>query len=104
MTKASDKLLGELHGKLAKSMMNSLAASEQASQLLEEFGDELPGAVQTFLSKLEENSPALLTAIAKFLKDNSITCSIEDNDDMTELQKRLDGRRKRVGNVIPMDV
>lgn len=103
MTKATDKILGELHGKLAKSMLSALAASEQASALLEEYADELPGAVQAFLAKTADSNPSLLTAVAKFLKDNSITCAVEDNEEMSELEARLQSKRKRVGNVIPID-
>lgn len=103
MTKATDKLLGELHGKLAKSMLTALDASERAGELLDEFGDDLPGAVQAFLIKHADANPALLTAVSKFLKDNSITCAIEDDEQMSELEERLKNKRKRVGNVIPID-
>lgn len=103
MTKATDKLLGELHGKLAKTMLASLESSEQAAALLEEYSEELPGAVQAFLAKISDANPALLTAVSKFLKDNAITCAIEDSEEMSELEKRLQNKRKRVGNVIPID-
>lgn len=103
MSKATDKLLGELHGRLASSMLSALAASETAAKLLDEYEDECPPAVAAFLVKTRDTNPALLTAVAKFLKDNSITCAIEDNDDMSELDKLLKEKRdkKRVGNVIP---
>ena len=105
MSKATDKLLGELHGRLAKSMLGALQASEQAAALLEEYGEELPGAVQAFLVKTADANPALLTAVAKFLKDNKITCAIEDSEEMSELEQRLAKKRERksVGNVIPID-
>jgi hypothetical protein len=105
MTKATDKLLGELHGKLANSMLAALTASEQAAALLEEYGEELPGAVQAYLVKTADTNPALLTAVSKFLKDNSITCAIEDNEEMSELEERLKKKRERklVGKVIPID-
>lgn len=104
--KATDKMLGELHGKLASVMLSALSNSERAAALLEEFRDELPEEVVKFLDNLDGASPATLTAIAKFLKDNSITCAIEDNDEMSELQERLNDKkrlRKRVGNVIPIE-
>ena len=103
MSKATDKLLGELHGKLAEQMLKALADSEKAQELLTEYSDELPAAVIQFLKMVGGANPSLLTAIAKFLKDNEITCAIEDNEAMTELQERLKNkRRKSVGNVIPM--
>ena len=105
MSKATDSLLGELHGKVAKSMLAALEASDQAQALLDEYGEELPNDVINYLSKAAGNNPALLTAVTKFLKDNSITCVIEDNSDMSELEERLQNKRnkKRIGNVIPMD-
>lgn len=104
MSKATDKILGELHGKLAKSMINALNTSTAASELLEEYRDELPGAVVHFLSNLESSNPALLTAVSKFLKDNDITCAIEDDNKMTELEELLKNKqRKRVGNVVPIE-
>lgn len=103
MSKATDKKLGELHGKLAESMLSALKSSEVAQALLDEYGDELPGPVQVFLDKTASTNPALLTAIAKFLKDNDITCAVEDSPEMTELEQRLQQKRRRVGNVIPLD-
>ena len=102
MTKATDRLLGELHGRLAKSMLSALSASEQAEALLEEYQDALPDSVVSFLSKTAGTNPSLLTAISKFLKDNDITCAIEDNVEMSELEERLENKRKKVGNVIPI--
>lgn len=102
MTKATDKTLGELHGRLAKAMLSALSSSEQASSLLQEYSDELPEAVVVFLGNLSDANPSLLTAVSKFLKDNSITCAIEDNNEMSELEKRLISKRKRIGNVIPI--
>lgn len=103
MAKASDKILGELHGKLAQAMLSALSTSDAAAQLLEEFGDELPGPLVAFLTKTADTNPSLLTAVAKFLKDNSITCAIEDSEELSELEQRLKTKRKRVGNVIPID-
>ena len=102
MTKATDVLLGELHGKLAKSMLQALATSEVAESLLDEYREELPTDVINFLSKTAGTNPSLLTAIAKFLKDNDITCVVEDNKGLTELEERLKTKTKRVGNIIPI--
>ena len=102
MTKqnATDKQLGELHGRLAEAMLRALDASEAAAALIEEYAAEMPGAVLEYMSKQAAASPALLTAIAKFLKDNDITCAVEDSEQMTDLQRRLENKqRKRVGNV-----
>lgn len=104
MTKATDRLLGELHGKLAKTMIAALEMSDTAEFLLQEYGEELPEAVYDFLSKNTITNPALLTSISKFLKDNDITCAVEDNDEMSDLEQRLKTKqRRRVGNVIPIN-
>lgn len=103
MSKASDSQLGVLHGKLAKTMLDALEASDTAITLLEEYQDELPEAVTKFLEKHALSNPALLTTVARFLKDNSITCAIEDNEEMSDLEKTLKNKRKAsVTNVVAM--
>lgn len=108
MKKATDVELGELHALLARAMKDALQASTEAQDLLDaciDGGEELPVAVEAYLSRAASANPALLTAISKFLKDNNITAAVEDNEDMSELQKRLKDKRKNsVGNVIPMSM
>lgn len=64
-SKASLDLMEALHGKLAKKYLTML--------------EEIP---------VEEMSPALLTSIAKFLKDNHIEAGV-GNADMTDLEKAM---------------
>jgi hypothetical protein len=40
-------------------------------------------------------APATMAAAIKFLKDNQITCDIEDNKEMGSLKKALDQKQKR---------
>lgn len=105
MTKATDKALGELHGKLAKSMMKALEESDQAQILLDIYAEELPTEVADFLEQKSSASPSLLTAITKFLKDNNITCSADDSGEVNALAEHLKNKvqRKRVGNIVPFD-
>lgn len=106
MAKATDKTLGELHSKLAKVMLDALSASDEATILLDEFGDELPAPLIVFLSKARDANPALLSAVTKFLKDNAITCSIDDSNEMSELEnliRKKQHARKRIGNVVPIE-
>lgn len=101
---ASENELSELHKKLAQSFSKQLDQSDRASVLLSEYGDELPEAVVSFLEDVSTVSPALLTAVAKFLKDNEITCVVEETEEMSELASILQNKRRaRVGNVIPFD-
>lgn len=64
-SKASLDLMEMLHGKLAKMYLAVL--------------EETP---------VEDMSPALLTSIAKFLKDNHIEAGV-GNADMTDLEKAM---------------
>lgn len=112
MTKqtATDKELSKLHKKVAKAMLQQLDDAEEAQKLLDRkyFDDEenevfIPEDVRMFLKKCVSASPALLTAITKFLKDNEITCQVDESDEMSDLQKRLANKqRKSVSNVIPI--
>jgi hypothetical protein len=102
---ATNKELGELHKALAKRMQISLEAADAAQFLLDEFAEDLPTPVIDYLEKQSAASPALLTAVAKFLKDNDITCTIEDSEELGDLEKRLRDKRsrKKVGNVEYLD-
>lgn len=104
-TKATDAILGEIHGKVAGIMLRTLDQTDGAEYLLDQYREELPEEVIDFLEKCSVISPALLKAVTQFLKDNSITCAIEDSDEMSELQKRLAEKkvRKRIGNVVPIE-
>ena len=108
MTKqtASDTKLGLLHSRVAEVMLNALTSADTAAILLETFRDQLPTEVIAYLSIQTDVNPALLQAVTKFLKDNDITCQIAEDENMTELQQRLaekQGRRKTVGNVVPIE-
>lgn len=103
--KASDKELGGLHLQVARSFSRALEDTATATALLEEHRDELPDAVIAFLERVSDPSPSLLAAAVKFLKDNDITCSISENEAMSDLEKRLQEKRKRsVGNVVALPV
>lgn len=101
---ATEKELNELHKKVARQLANQLENADIALGLLHEHRGELPENVADFLEKCSIASPALLTIAAKFLKDNDITCQVEDSKEMSDLEKRLAAKkeRKAVGNVLPI--
>lgn len=108
---ATDKDLSALHKKVAKAMIVALDSCEAAQELLDgsfedEEGEEIfiPDEVRLYLKKQVQASPSLLTAVTKFLKDNDITCQVEEDESMTDLEKRLEDKRtrKQVGNVLPI--
>lgn len=62
--------------------------------------NELHAAVCQYLAKAfkaGEVSAALAGVAVKFLKDNSVSSPIEDNDDLKELDKQLRARRAAAG-------
>lgn len=80
--------LGELH----KVVANVL--SKQVGQIFEEKNEE--GVI---VDRYYAATPALLTVAARFLKDNDITCEIEDSKGMSDLQAELDKRKKGRGKL-----
>lgn len=76
--KATDKSLGNLHAVLADVL------AEQVAEYAEEDGEKVYTA-----------TPALLTVAARFLKDNDITCGIEDSSSMSDLKEELANRKRR---------
>lgn len=103
MAKATDKELDALHGTLAKIMLSALQVNERAEYLMVTYAEELPAEVYNFLQGLKASNPSLFTSVAKFLKDNEITAVIEESEDMTDLQRRLQNKsRKQIGNVVAL--
>ena len=94
MTKASDKELSVLHKQVASAFSQALQAKEEAQQLLDEHGSELPDAVKWFLEKYAVPNPSLLAAATKFLKDNNITCVIEDSAELSNTARLLQEKRR----------
>jgi len=101
---ATEKELSALHNKVAKALSDKLESADTAGALLEEFRDELPEEVIKYLAAQSDASPALLTVITRFLKDNSITAVIEENEELTALDKQLaEKRKRRVGRLELVD-
>ena len=99
MTAATEKELSELHKKVAKVLLLKLDSSHQATYLLSKDHDAdetvLPEDVIEYLETQMDASPALLTVITKFLKDNDITAVIDESKELSDLDKALAAKRKR---------
>ena len=67
---ATDAALGALHEALATVIASQVKATMQE---FDEEGNVIEGA-ETYSA-----TPALLTVAARFLKDNNITCTVEDS-------------------------
>lgn len=79
MTTASDKELGTLHKAVA------VALQEQ----VEGYEEETEHGTRTV-----KPSPALLGAAIAFLKNNNITASATDNEELSKLSKALAAKRR----------
>lgn len=105
MTAATEKELSELHRRVAKTLIAKLDSADQATYLLSiEREEPLPEDILKYLEKQSDASPALLTVITKFLKDNDITAVVDESKELTDLEQRLQAKRTRrvVGNVLPI--
>lgn len=85
--KATDKSLGNLHAILADVL------AEQVAESVIEIDEETKTVVTTYTA-----TPALLTVAARFLKDNDITCGIEDSKSLSDVKEELKNRKKRSKN------
>lgn len=96
---ASEEALGELHTKVAKVMTRALDQIDKAQDI---FDENVDGADPEAAMR-PEVSPAMLSAITKFLADNKVTCNPAESENMSDLQRHLKNKKRRsVGNVVPM--
>lgn len=107
---ANEGMLSALHAQIARVMKKELDVYEAAQNwYLKWDGQPVMDEDQDTPVFPEPPSmpPALLSAITKFLKDNSITAAPEDSEELSELeealQKKRDARRVKVGNIIPFE-
>jgi hypothetical protein len=93
--------LSALHSQVAKVMVNALNVIEVAQTNYLAASDLLDEDAVADLPQPPEASPALLSVITKFLKDNQITAAPEESTELSELEQRLASKRsrKKVGNV-----
>ena len=88
MSKATESRLAELHGAVATVLLKQV---EHTS--LETTINELGEFVETG-EVVHDASPATIAAAIKFLKDNSITCDMEKNENMNQLAETLAKKQK----------
>jgi len=88
MTKATERKLGELHGAVATVLTAQLLRQEEVQELDEDGYPSGTGEHEYVAT------PALLAAAMKFLKDNTITCDIKVDKNMTNLAEELAKKQK----------
>lgn len=86
---ASTSVLGELHSLVASVLTKQLKLADGALS-----GELSAEQIEALTGALGETKVSIGAAIA-FLKNNSITASVEDNDDLRELKDELARTRTR---------
>jgi len=85
MAKSTEQELAELHGAIARVLISQIG---ETIMMTNELGVEAEVSVVT---------PATLGVAIKFLKDNDITASIADDENMSELDDMLKKKREKRG-------
>lgn len=96
---STEKELGVLHAGLTRIFTKVLKNYEDkldlATKTIEDMQDELEEDLLGALVSLNvEPSPAMLSAMSKFLKDNEITFDSEELDELSVLEQRLQDKKK----------
>lgn len=92
---AKEQQLGGLHAQLARVFSKVLDKYETSLSALDNMPkDELENEMVEQLMEMGEPSPAMLSAIAKFLKDNEIGLDSEEVETLNATQRRLQDRRE----------
>jgi len=97
---ATEQVMGDLHEKVATVFLRILKKYEgrmDAADAAREAEDELANTLLT-----EDVNPAMMSAITKFLKDNSIEFDTEEIQKLTDTEQRLNARRQKRGNLVQL--
>jgi len=102
---ATEKSLGDLHSKIAVVFQKVLARYEARLDVLDANiapADMTDDLLLELLSEGALPNPAMLGAITKFLKDNSISFDTEEIAELSDQERRLAERRKNRGDIITL--
>lgn len=88
--------MGKLHNKLTELFLQILTKYENDLAALENAGDEL---IDGLVAEGMMPSPAMLSAVAKFLKDNDITMETEELDALSSMEERLAAKKRARPNL-----
>ena len=89
MSKASESTLALLHAAVASVL------TEQVLHTEEETTFDGEGETVGTGMMIKTASPALLATAARFLKDNAITCDVEQDENMGSLRDALSRKQKK---------
>jgi hypothetical protein len=113
---ATDKELSLLHKRVAEMMLRALDQQDGAYVLYTSLCaldredtdavNQLLDTLEIFMEKASEPNPALFQAVSKFLRDNKISAEVENNGELSEieriLQKKNERKQIRIGNVVAL--
>jgi hypothetical protein len=88
MSKANEKKLSDLHGAVAEVLLEQVTRTEEETYFDQDGVEQSTGEV------ISCASPATLAQAIKFLKDNEITCDVEQNENMNNLREVLKSKQK----------
>ena len=88
--------MGKLHLKLTELFLNILNKYENDLSAMDNVGEEL---LDELMAEGNMPNPAMLGAIAKFLKDNSISVESETLDELSSMEHRLANKKKNRPNL-----
>jgi len=88
--------MGKLHLKLTELFLNILNKYENDLSAMDNVGDQL---LDELMAEGNMPNPAMLGAITKFLKDNSISLESEALDELSEMEERLRVKKKARPNM-----
>lgn len=95
---AKESELGALHNLLAKvfekTLQKYIAEMEIVDNLDLTQSEDLEESFIAEFMKIKEPSPAMLSAISKFLKDNEVLLDSEEVDKLSSTQRRLAEKAK----------
>lgn len=89
---AKEQELGGLHSALAQVFKKVLKKYERNLDIVENMTTE--ELTNEMVGEIEDPNPAMLSAIAKFLKDNEISMDSESVDELNSTSRRLKERRE----------
>tara|TARA_R110000796_G_scaffold68101_4_gene156158 strand:- start:602 stop:940 length:339 start_codon:yes stop_codon:yes gene_type:complete len=93
---STEAQMGKLHLKLTELFLNILNKYENDLSAMDNVGEEL---LDELMAEGNMPNPAMLGAIAKFLKDNSISLESETLDELSEMEERLAAKKRARPNM-----
>lgn len=105
MTKAANKdELAGLHKLLTKVFVKVLKQYETGlDNQTKATGDVSDDMVDELMDSGVTISPAMLSAVSKFLKDNEVTFDAEQLEELTALEERLNDKKQNRGNLVSLN-